>query len=261
MTLLLGAGGVATSGCAHAPRPIPVEPAPVVFGWRLVPGQEFTYKVTTRLREGEDEMVREEHWRYLVREVDGHGAATIEGSLSGFGAVARLRGEELPRTAVDQLAEEEVERLSTARVRFGLSMDGRLEWLEGLDWADSLPHRLFALALPEGAVEPGAIWSDPAGVRPFGGGYPGSVELQVEGEHRLEGLHTLSDELRAEIHTVGALRPQVALVPGVSVEGVGLWSLERGVLLWRSLSVEVVDPERGREEVAVQLDVELELLP
>ena len=61
------------SGCAHfsesAGLSPPLEsPQIATLGWRLVPGQSLSYAHRVRLLRGQDEVGREEHWTYLVRE-------------------------------------------------------------------------------------------------------------------------------------------------------------------------------------------------
>ena len=149
----------------------------------------------------------------------------------------------------------ELERLSGLEVTMGLSINGRVSWNEGLPWADNLPHTLLGLPLPVRAVEPGAMWSDPSGVRPLSGVFPDDLALDLVEEHQFEGLINVDGDLRATIVTEGTVRSEELFVPVVRVEGRSEWSLSRGVLLSRTWIVVLDDPERRWSESGRQLEI------
>jgi hypothetical protein len=204
-------------------------------------GEEFTYALTTRLISGESETVRREHWTYLVRDVDEFGVFTLRGLLTAFGVNSRLNGVEAPPANMESATASELERLSDLELIMGLSMDGRVSWSDGLPWADNLPHTLIGLPLPLDAVFPGTIWSDPSGLRPLSGVFPDELAVDLEEEHRFDGLANVNGDLRATIVTEGLVRSE--------------WSLSRGVLLSRTLTVALDDPERLLSEVGRELVV------
>jgi hypothetical protein len=218
-------------------------------------GEQFTYEITTRLTSGENETVRQEHWTYLVRDVDEFGVFTLRGVLTAFGVNSRLNGVEASPSNMDSATASELERLSGLEVLMGLSMDGRVTWSEGLAWADNLPHTLIGLPLPVSAVVPGAIWSDPSGLRPLAGVFPDDLGVDLEEEHQFEGLISVGGDLRATIVTEGVMRPEALLVPVVRVQGRSVWSLSRGILLSRTWTVVLDDPERNWNEAGRQLEV------
>jgi len=243
-------------GCAHSRHSFSnVDPAPVVFGWRLAIGEEFTYAFTTRLTNGEDETVRQEHWTYLVRDVDDFGVFTLQGVLTAFGVNSRINGVETEPANINSAAESELERLSALEVTIGLSMDGRISWIEGLPWADNFPHTLIGLPMPLVTVEPGAIWSDPTGLRPITGIFPGDLALEVIEEHQFESLVRIDDELVANVVTEGVVQSQELLVPVIRVQGSSDWSLTRGLLMSRSWVVVLDDPERRLSEASRKLEI------
>ena len=221
-------------------RPDLIAPESVVMGWRFVPGTSLTYALTSRYDTQSTEHVRTEQWSYLVREVDSEGMAELEATLVGFGAEFRdadvERNEEALETAIDL----ERERLSEAPTTFTLSMDGRMEILEG-SWADRVPHRLLGLLLPERELRPGENWSDPAVSRAYADLLPVGMELELSGTHRLEGLYDRDGRIQARIRTQGAVRPVDSTNPGTLwLKGDTWWDLQGGYLAERTMEVSLL---------------------
>ena len=244
-------------GCMQSKRgsSTVVEPAQVVFGWRLALGEQFTYALTTRLTSGENETVRQEHWTYSVRDVDEFGVFTLRGIMSAFGVNSRLNGVETTPSNMQAATALELERLSQLEVTMGLSINGGVSWSEGLEWADNLPHTLLGLPLPERAVAPGSMWSDPSGLRPLSGVFPDDLVVDIEEIHQFEGLIDVDGDLRATILTEGTVRSGELLVPVVRVEGRSEWSLSRGILMNRTWVVVLDDPERRWLESGRKLEI------
>lgn len=232
-------------GClrpAGAPRPMPLH-KPMIFGWRLVPGETLRFAHSSTFDMGDEQRQREEHWEYLVRSVDEDGVALLEGHLTGLGAQLERSGEALPPPTLDAARLEETERLKAATVTLELAMDGRLVSLEGLPWSDSLTHRLLALRLPPDAVEPGDLWPDPVLARPYADLVPMDLDLTVEGEQRFDGFFARDSKPQAHILGVGAVR--VDQGPTLRLQGESWWDPHSGRLQERSLTV-VLEEEQER---------------
>ena len=221
-------------------RPALIPPESVVMGWRLVPGTSLTYALTSRYDTDSTERVRTEQWSYLVRDVDAEGKAELEATLVGFGAELREAGVSPDAGTLETAIDRERERLSDTTTTFTLSMDGRLEILEG-SWADRVPHRLLGLILPERELRPGENWSDPTVSRAYADLLPVGMELELSGTHRLDGLYDRDGRIQARIRTQGAVRPVDSTNPGTLwLKGDTWWDLQGGYLEERTLEVSLL---------------------
>jgi hypothetical protein len=247
---LLGAGLL---GCfdrqGAEPQPLP-QAEPVVLGWRLVPGEHLAYSLTSTWTSDGQVHSRLEHWDYAVSSLD-QDRSLLRGRLQALGAEVLLEGE--PSTlGLDEAREAEKARLATP-VELTLAMDGRLVELRGAGWADALPHRLLALQLDHGAVEPGTRWPDPVVARPYAELLPPQVDVVVEGYETFEGLFEIDGRIYARIATRGAVRPVEPSVPGVWISGEAWWDVQAGQLDRRELRVTLDDEgEPGVLELAIE---------
>ncbi len=210
---------------------------PVLLGWRLVPGQELAYAFTTTHTLDELSVTREEHWSYLVRDVDADGVAYLEGRLTAFG-VQGVEG-----AAEAQEAEEA--RLSEAPVALSLAMDGRLVDLHGQSWGDQLVHRMLAVKLSETAVTVGDAWEDPAVVRPLVDVLPVGVDVALEASQTFEGLYARGGRVQTRLRTRAALSADRAELPGIWVQGDAWWDLQDGQLASRTLQLSLLGQDGG----------------
>jgi len=210
---------------------------PVLLGWRLVPGQELDYAFTTTHTVDEEAVVREEHWSYLVRDVDIDGVAYLEGRLTAFGV-------EGVAEAAEAVAQEEA-RLAAEPVGLSLAMDGRLVELHGQGWGDQLVHRLLAVKLSADAVTPGATWEDPAVARPVVDLLPLGLEIALEATQTFEGIYARGGRVQALLRTRAAVSADRADLPGVWVHGDAWWDLEAGTLASRTLELSLLGHEGG----------------
>lgn len=243
--------------CIPRPDLPPIASTPATFGWKLVPGQELTYKMHTRLVRETESIVREEHWTYLVDSVDAAGMAQLSGRLSAFG-VARNDPTGHPSDVDIQPAQEaEQERLSQHVVVLHLSAEGRLARIDGLDFNDSLPHRLLSLKLPARALLPGDQWADPALARPYANLLPAESVVSVEGHQTYQGLHRYQGDLQALLESHGEVI--AATEQGLSslvLQGRSWWDPDPGVLSWRTLEGELVQSDRsGSGHIQIQIEL------
>lgn len=236
-------------------RPLapPIPDNPMVLGWRLAPGMELTYKLDTRQVTGQDEVRRSETWRYLVRSIDDSGVYLLEGRLVDLDASISHAGKEVDRSQIQGAVRSESRRLGDQPVTLSLSMDGRIDGVRVESWADSMPHRLLAMKLPEDAVKIGDRWSDPAASRPMGEIIPATERVDFNGTEQLEsvrwaqdssgalGLQTPSAWLEASIQTSAVVIPKNSDIPSIDIEGSATWNLDRGLLMRRHIKVQ----ERG----------------
>lgn len=211
--------------------------ATTVLGWRLVPGQQLRYRLTTAWEATDQQRTRVEEWTYEVSAVDGRGDATLEGRLTAFGVALDAQGAALQEDRYHRAREAERDRRSAEPVTLTLSMDGRLVELSAGAWSDALPHRLLGLRLPEEAVDPGDDWPDPTLARPFADLWPPSVDLEVDGRHGLEGLYRLDGAPMAKVTSHGAAGPGDGDLPPISLGGESWWDLRQGRLHSRVLDV------------------------
>ena len=66
-----------------------------MLGWRLVPGQQLRYRLTTTWEAADQERMRVEEWTYEVTHVDNRGQALLVGQLSAFGVALDTQGGQL----------------------------------------------------------------------------------------------------------------------------------------------------------------------
>ncbi|MCP4805080.1 MAG: hypothetical protein GY913_22475 [Proteobacteria bacterium] len=217
------------------PQPL-ADDGPVTLGWRLVPGQVLTYRLTTQTRTGPDTVLRVEHWDYLVTEVRDDGVAVLDGELVALGAEL-IRDGTPQYQGLDPARQDEQERLGEQAVHLELAMDGRLVAIEGLAWADALPHRLLALRLQDGETSGGDRWPDPVLARPYAHIMPVGLELTVEGYEMYDGLYQEAEMVLAHVTTRGAVRPDAMGAPEVWISGDAWWDTMEGVVERRSLVV------------------------
>ena len=233
LLILLGCFGRAT----NEPTPLS-EAEPVVLGWRLVPGEQLRYELSSTWTSDQQVHTRVERWDYTVSSLDSD-LSYLEGRLVALGAEVMVDGEPA-LVGLDQAREAEKQRLSEP-VGLTLAMDGRLVELQGADWADGLPHRLLALQLQHEAVEAGERWPDPVVARPYAELLPPQVDLTVEGYQTYEGLYEVDGRVLAKISTRGAVQPTEPGVPGVWISGEGWWDVQAGRLDTRRLQVTLDD--------------------
>jgi hypothetical protein len=237
--------------CAHLPangvRGVEYQPpSKAVLGWRLVPGQTLSYAHRTRLLRGQEEVGREEHWSYLVKEVDTQGVTLLEGRLTGFGTMFQSQGTVTDQAMIDRAEGQERARLESIRVWVRLSQDGQVQGVEGLPWEDSLSHTLLGLGVQKNAVSPGDVWSDPAMVFPFLNLVSSRVAVLPSGSLSLKDLGD-QDTPFAKIISEGSLVLGNEEVPHLVLHGEVLWDLQQGVLESRQivLSLSQYDSDFG----------------
>jgi len=208
-----------------------------VLGWRLVPGQQLRYRLTTTWEAEDQNRARVEDWTYTVTGVDGRGVAELVGRLTAFGVALDQGGEALTEDRYARAREAERDRRGAEPVGLVLSMDGRLVDVAAGEWSDALPHHVLGLRLPESAVAPGASWPDPTLARPFADLWPPTVDLEVDGHHTLEGLYREAGVPLAKLVSQGAAGPGAGDLPPIRLEGEAWWDLRVGRLASRSLAV------------------------
>jgi hypothetical protein len=223
-----------TIGCAHlgptGSHAVGFKPpAEAVIGWRLVPGQTLSYAHRTRLLRGEEEVGREEHWSYLVKEVDAEGVTLLEGRLTGFGSMYRGQTGVVERALIEEAEDQERTRLEGARVWVRLSQDGQVQGVEGLSWEDSLSHTLLGLGIQKNAVSPGDTWSDPAMIFPFLNLVSSRVAVLPSGTQSLLNLGS-QESVFADIQSEGSLVLGDEDVPHLVLQGQVRWDLQQGVI-------------------------------
>lgn len=215
------------------PRPV-TDPPPVTLGWKWVPGDTIQMELSSQATTDQT-VTRVEVWEYLVRDVDHHGVATLEGRLTALGAEV-VRDEQRLNDRDTRRAREH-EMADTQPIELRIAMDGRLVSLQGRPWAQSLPHRLLAQKLSEDAIEPGATWPDPVVARPYADLVPVDLELTVEGYQTFEGLYQVDGDVLAQISTRGAVRPHEPGAPEIWINGESWWDPARGRMTSRELRV------------------------
>lgn len=237
--------------CAHLPargiRAVEFQPpSEAVLGWRLVPGQTLSYAHRIRLLRGQEEVGREEHWSYLVKEVDTQGVTLLEGRLTGFGTMYRSQGVVIDQAMIDRAEDQERARLEGLRVWVRLSQDGQVQGVEGLPWEDSLSHTLLGLGVQNNAVSPGDVWSDPAMIFPFLNLVSSRVAVLPSGSQSLKYLGG-EDTPFASIQSEGSLVLGNEEVPQLVLHGEVLWDLQQGVMESRQmvLSLSQYDSDFG----------------
>jgi hypothetical protein len=209
--------------------------AQAVLGWRLVPGQQLRYRLTTSWIAPDQERTRVEEWVYEVTQVNGRGDAWLQGHLTAFGVAMDAQGELVDESRYLLARQAERDRRSAEPVTLTLSMDGRLFDLSAGTWSDALPHRLLGLRLPEAGVSPGDNWPDPTLARPFADLWPASVDLEVDGRHGLEGLYRVDGAPMARVTSKGAAGPSAGDLPPIALSGESWWDLRLGKLHERNL--------------------------
>ncbi|MEE2751545.1 MAG: hypothetical protein VX519_08935 [Myxococcota bacterium] len=243
--------------CTPRPDLSPVASTPATLGWKLVPGQELTYKLHTRLTGATERIIREEHWTYRVDSVDSAGMARLSGRLTAFG-VARTDSTGSPSAVDIEPAQEiERERLAQQVVVLYLSAEGRLARIDGLELHDSLPHRLLSLKLPNRAILPGEDWADPALARPYANLLPAETVVSVEGYQTYKGLYRYQGDVQALLESRGEVT--AATEQGrssIALKGSTWWDPDPGVLAWRSLEGELVQSDQAQVG-HIQIQIEL----
>ncbi len=209
-----------------------------VLGWRLVPGQQLRYRLTTAWEAQDQVRTRVEEWQYEVTQVDGRGDAWLEGRLTAFGVALDALGGPVDEDRYLRARQAERDRRSAEPVSLVLSMDGRLVDLAAGPWSDALPHRLLGLRLPQQGVSPGDDWPDPTLARPFADLWPPSVDLEVDGHHALSGLFRVDGAPMAKVHSEGAAGPGAGDLPPIGLSGDSWWNLRLGRLHARDLAVD-----------------------
>ncbi len=208
------------------------EPAPglpegrITLGWRWLPGATWTYRFVTEREVGGSLTQRAEAWRYLVREVDGDGVATLEGRLVGFGGLGSEGGSGARLTRAEQRA---IDR----PIWLQIGMDGRTVGLEDVSFADALPHRLLGVGLPATPVDRSDTWPLPDLIRAFRVLVPLALEVETRSAARLLEVYAEGARTVTEIETTATLRTRAG--PGVHLSGTVAWDASRGGLLRRTL--------------------------
>ena len=243
------------SACIRAPTLTALSPEPVVLGWKLVPGQELTYTLTTHWLRGEEGLHRVEQWTYLVREVDPDGVAQLEGRLTGLGATQTTSDGPPIAMSDDEFASER-SRLAQSPITLRLAMDGRLGSLPQGDWADTLPHRLLGLQFPEHPIQPGDRWPNPALARPFSNFLPAETVREMGATVQFVGLFQ-GEALLAQFRSKGQITAETALAPlTLALDGESWWEPETGQLRERWIRGEL---RQGEDPVSGRLEIHLEL--
>jgi hypothetical protein len=229
------------SGCAHFSDGLGLSPAleapqRATLGWRLVPGQSLSYAHRVRFLRGQEEVGREEHWTYLVKEVSSRGVALLEGRLTGFGALFANDEGRLPAELLDPIVALERQKMEDARVWIRLSQSGQIQSIEGLSWEQSLSHTLLGLAFPHKPVAAGEDWSDPAMLAPLLNLVSPRVAVMPVGKQVLMDFGTRA-RVGARVLSEGSLVLGGEDVPALALSGEALWDLEHGALISRQLSL------------------------
>ena len=229
------------SGCVHLSESVGLSPTleaheSVTLGWRLVPGQSLSYAHRVRLLRGQDEVGREEHWTYLVREVNPQGVALLEGRLTGFGALFASEEGRLSSAILDPIVSLERKTMEDARVWIRLSQSGQIQSIEGLSWEQTLSHTLLGLAFPGKTVGPGKEWSDPAMLSPLLNLVSPRVAVMPVGKQVLMDLGTRK-RVSARVLSEGSLVLGGEDVPALALSGESFWDLEHGALISRQLNL------------------------
>ncbi|MED5371504.1 MAG: hypothetical protein VX899_10850 [Myxococcota bacterium] len=225
---------------ARGPEPLEIQ-TPMVLGWRLIPGDQLVYDLSSTWRVGEaDTVQRVERWSYLVRDVDPQGVARLEGSLIAIGVDRVQGGRRSADPVLAEALEQEKARLSQDQVVVEIAMDGRLVDLRGLPWADSLTHRLLALQLSADAVDASSAWPDPVLARPYADLLPVPLDVEVSGEQRVQGLYEQGGGLRLRIDGSGQVRATEG-GPQIHLQTQSWWDPQAGRLVERSLQVEMAN--------------------
>jgi hypothetical protein len=222
--------------CPRTSEPRPVtDPPPITLGWKWVPGDTLQMELSSQATSEDQTVTRVEVWEYLMREVDHHGVATLEGQLMGLGAEVLRDGDRL--TDRETRAARDYETGLVGPVELRIAMDGRLVSIEGVGWSEGLPHRLLAQQLSTEPVELGARWPDPVVARPYADLIPVDLELTVEGYETLEGLYQVGGEVLALVETRGAVKPHEPGAPEIWLNGESWWDPARGRMTSRELRV------------------------
>jgi hypothetical protein len=226
-------------GCMHLPADSSRTsrfdaPNQSTLGWRLVPGQSLSYAHRVRLLRGQGEVGREEHWTYLVKDVDAQGVALLEGRLTGFGALVVSGSDPVDTPLLHTVVAEERERMEGSRVWIRLSPSGQIQSIEGLSWEQSLSHGLLGLSFRNRAVSPGEAWPDPGMLAPLLNLISPRVAVLPKGTQTLVDLGTESRPA-TRIQSEGSLVLGGEDTPALSVSGVADWDLQQGALVSRRM--------------------------
>jgi hypothetical protein len=215
---------------------------------------ELRYRIRTAHSFGKDSVSRMETWTYLVRSIDeNQGVYDLEARLDDLDAAISAEGEDISRSELAKAIRAERRRLDSEPLALTLSMDGRMDEVATESWADSMPHRLLALKLPDGPVRVGDRWNDAATARSFSDLLPAEQEVEIAGTEQLEVLswsalhhpvlhpHHTEQHLDAGIRTGAAVVPRDSDLPAIDIDGLTSWDLDAGVLQSRTLEIR----ERG----------------
>lgn len=233
LTLLLG--------CAHLSEPggssMEAPPESAVIGWRLVPGQELSYRYTVRLLRGDTEVSRTESWVYWVREVSPAGEALLEGRLTGLGTLVRQENQQLSAESLQGVERQERERLEEQTVWVRLSMDGYVVSVSGLAWEDALLHHSLALVFPEEPLQVGSLWPSPGTLAPYQNLMPPETEISSRSESRLTSYYSADGAVYASVEFEGEIQAGGEDLPQIASHGKASWDLRAGQLHERVQSV------------------------
>lgn len=231
--------------------PVALEPEPVLLGLRFVPGDVHRYALSSGMAAGVEERLRIEHWDYLVRDVSSDGVATLEGRLVALGAEVLRDGVAL-EAGLDEARAAEKARLGL--VTLEIARDGRLVSIEGLAWADALPHRLLALQLAGTEVLAGDSWPDPVLARPYATLMPVALDVTVEGYETFEGLYQVDEQILARLSTRGAVKSPEMGAPEVWLSGETWWNPVDGVIESRTLSASLGNVRGEPGELSLSIE-------
>jgi len=212
-------------------------PDEAVFGWRLVPGQEFSYSHTVRLFRDGQETSRTELWTYLVREVSPDGVALLQGRVSGLGVLLSRKAAPVSNWELEPLEEKEKERLGELTAWISLTDEGQLQSVDGLTWSDALVHRTLALSFPRQPLSVGDSWEDPSSLSSFVELVPPEVAILPESQSTLLSMNSTGDTVLAAVETNGQIVAGGEEVPRLTLEASTVWDLAKGVLSSRRVTV------------------------
>lgn len=252
------------SACFPKPTLKAVELEGVFFGWRLAPGMELTYRLTSIHTLNDVKIKRIEVWSYLVRSsnIDGF---TLEAKPCSVDAIIQQKDQTLDQRHLRQAIQNEYLRLNSDHPDFTLSLNGNMDNPTFQTWSDSLPHRLLALTLPEKSIVPGDRWNDTSSARPYTQLIPSGVDIAVSGTNRLIALIDADHEkffksrphVDALIETDAIVNSHDARFPSLEIQSQVTWDLSIGMMEKRLLTVKerggIATGEPGNFELSLEL--------
>ena len=253
-------------------RPEPIPRFTLTLGWRLIPGTELKYRLTTRFHRGSDIVEREETWSYLVGETDVAGRYLLLGHLRDLDADMSYRETPLATSRLQPAIIRELIRGRIQGLQLTLTTDGRIPWTEAGVWSDALPHHLLALRLPDHAVTLGERWEDPDAARPYRGLFPFQSDDGEVGEQRLravewrwatqpdsEHLTVDTTNLVAILETRAAIQAPDSVEAMLNIHGETTWNVTSGLMEHRLLEIwDRVSEDMDEESL---FSMELEHIP